>query len=76
MRKFIFSRMRIVLPKEVFKTCHGQKKRFKYYALRFMKIAFKMASEDPKKKMLKSTKKSNCPASLAITEALTIHPTN
>ena len=57
MRKFIFSRMIIVLPKEVFKTCHGQrKKRFMYYALRFMKIAFKMALEDPKKIMLKSTK--------------------
>ena len=40
------------------------------------KRAFKMASEDPKKS-LKSTKKTlNCPASLAISEALTINPTN
>ena len=31
------------------------------------KIAFKMALEDPQK---------NCPASLAISEALTINPTN
>ena len=41
------------------------------------KSALKMASEDPQKILLKSTKKTwNCPASLGIFEALTINPTN
>ena len=41
------------------------------------KSAFKMASDDPPKKLLKITKKTwNCPSSLAISEALTINPTN
>ena len=39
--------------------------------------AIKMASEDSQKILLKSMKKTwNCPASLVISEALTIHPTN
>jgi hypothetical protein len=41
------------------------------------KSACKMASEDPQKNIAKKYKKtSNCPASLAISEALTINPTN
>ena len=32
------------------------KKRLKYYALRFTKSVFKMASEDPQNTLLKSTK--------------------
>ena len=41
------------------------------------KSAFEMALEDPQKILLKSTKKTwNCWASLVISEALTIHPTN
>ena len=40
------------------------------------KNAFQMASEDPQQILLKSTKTWNCPASLATSEALTIHPTN
>ena len=41
------------------------------------KSAFKMASEDPQKNIAKKYKKTwNCPASLAISEALTINPTN
>ena len=42
------------------------------------KSAFKIASEEPQKILLKSTKKTwNCPAFLAISdpEALTIYPT-
>ena len=39
--------------------------------------ALKMASEDPQKNIAKKYKKTwNCPASLAISEALTINPTN
>ena len=42
------------------------------------KNAFKMALEDPKKNIAKKYKKKtwNCPAFLAISEALTINPTN
>ena len=41
------------------------------------KSAFKMASEDPQKNIAKKYKKTwNCLASLAISEALTINPTN
>ena len=41
------------------------------------KCAFKMASEDPQKNIAKKYKKTwNCPASLAISEALTINPIN
>ena len=41
------------------------------------KSAIEMASEDPQKKLWKKVrKKRNCPASLAISEALTINPTN
>ena len=40
------------------------------------KSAFKMASEDPQKILLKGTKTWNCPASWAISEALTSTPTN
>ena len=40
------------------------------------KSALKMASEDPQKILLKSTKTWNCPASLAISKALTFNPTN
>ena len=41
------------------------------------KSAFKMASEDPQYNIAKKYKKTwNCPASLAISEALTIYPTN
>ena len=41
------------------------------------KSAFKMALEDPQKNIAKKYKKTwNCPASLAISEALTINPTN
>ena len=40
------------------------------------KSAFKMASEDPQKMQLKSTKNMNFLASLAISEALTINPTD
>ena len=40
------------------------------------KSAFKMDSEDPQKNIAKKYKKTwNCPASLAISEALTINPT-
>ena len=35
-----------------------------------------MASEDPQKNVAKKYEKINCPASLAISEALTINPTN
>ena len=39
--------------------------------------ALKMASEDTQKNIAKKYKKTwNCPASLAISEALTINPTN
>ena len=38
--------------------------------------AFKIAFEDPQKILWKSTKTWNCLAYLAISEALTIHPTN
>ena len=39
--------------------------------------ALKIASEDPQKNIAKNYKKKlNCPASLAISEALTINPTN
>ena len=42
-----------------------------------MTRALKMASDDLKNILLKSTKKKkNCPASLAISEALIIHPKN
>ena len=41
------------------------------------KSAFEMALEDPQKNIAKKHKKTwNCGASLAISEALTIHPTN
>ena len=41
------------------------------------KSAFKMASENPQKNITKKYEKTwNFPASLAISEALTIHPTN
>ena len=41
------------------------------------KSAFKMASENPQKNITKKYEKTwNCPASLAISEALTKHPTN
>ena len=41
------------------------------------KNAFKMAPEDPQKNIAKEYKKTwYCPASLAISEALTINPTN
>ena len=41
------------------------------------KSAFKMALEDPPKNIAKKYKKTwNCPASLAISEALNIHATN
>ena len=40
------------------------------------KSAFEMASEDPKKILLKSRKTRNCLTFLAISKALTIHPTN
>ena len=41
------------------------------------KSTFKMASEDSKKNIAKKYKKTwICPASLAISKALTIHPTN
>ena len=39
--------------------------------------AYEMASEDPQKNITKKYKKTwNCPASLVISEALTINPTN
>ena len=41
------------------------------------KSAYKMESDDPQKNIAKKYKKTwNCPASLAISEALTINPTN
>ena len=41
------------------------------------KNAYKMALEDHKKNIAKKYKKTwNCPTSLAISEALTINPTN
>ena len=41
------------------------------------KSAFKMALEDPQKNIAKNYKKTwNCPTSLAISEALTINPTD
>ena len=41
------------------------------------KSALIMASEDPQKNIAKKYKKTwDCPASLAISEALTINPTN
>ena len=40
------------------------------------KSSFKMASEDPQKILLKVRETWNCPASLSISKALSIHPTN
>ena len=40
-------------------------------------LSFKMASEDPQKILLNSKKTTwNCPASLAISQALTVIPAN
>ena len=40
------------------------------------KTAFKTALEDPKKNIAQKYKTWNCPASLAISEALIMYPTN
>ena len=40
------------------------------------KSAFKMVLEDPQKILLKGTKNMKCPASLGISKAFTINPTN
>ena len=40
------------------------------------KTAFKMALENPQQNIAQKYKTWNCPASLAISEALIIHPTN
>ena len=58
---------------QTFYTNLGLKKRLIHYALRFMKHAFKMAFEDPKKILLKSTQNMILSA---VFKALTTYPTN
>ena len=63
---------------------NNQKSKFKFKKNCFnimlsdsWKSAIKMASKDPQKNIAKKYKKTrNCPASLVISEALTINPTN